>query len=111
MPKISKQDMVLGRGAKLKREDGTVLAGATTAPSHAVVAAGTFTTAGGDASETITVAGALSTDTVSVSVKTAGSTPRTVTAAAAASGSIAVTMSGDPSTDHVLQYHVFRAIA
>ena len=77
--------------------------------THKVVAAGTFTTAGGDASESITAAAVLGTDVVMVSVKTAGGTPRSVVAAAAGAGSIAVTMSDDPSTDHVLQYVAYRA--
>jgi hypothetical protein len=78
-------------------------------PSHVIKYAGSFTTLGGDASETITVTGAAATDIVVVTVKTAGATPRSVVAAAAALNSIAVTMSGDPSTDHVLYYHVLRA--
>jgi hypothetical protein len=78
-------------------------------PTHVVKAAGTHTTAGGDASESITAAAVVSTDIVVVTVKTAGATPRSVVAAAAGTGSIAVTMSGDPSTDHVLQYVVYRA--
>ena len=81
------------------------------APSHVVKFAGTFTTAGGDASETITVTGAAATDIVQVMVKTAGGTPRSIVAAAAATNAINVTMSGDPSTDHVLQYIVLRAAA
>ncbi len=81
------------------------------APTHVVKAAGTFTTAGGDASETITVSGALASDIVCVTVKTAGGTPRSIVAATAASGQINVTLSGDPSTDHVLQYVLLRAAA
>lgn len=77
---------------------------------YAVVAAGSFTTAGGDASETITVSGALSTDLAFVVVKTAGATPRSIVAAASATGQINVTMSGDPSTDHVLAYQILRAV-
>lgn len=77
--------------------------------THRVVAAGTFTTAGGDASESITAAAVTGTDIVVVTVKTAGATPRSVVAATAGSGAIAVTMSGDPSTDHVLQYVALRA--
>lgn len=73
-----------------------------------VVSAGTHTTAGGDASETITDAEVLATDVVMVMIKTEGATPVTCDRAAAAAGSIAVTMSADPSTDHVLQYVVFR---
>lgn len=79
------------------------------APSHVVKFAGTFTTLGGDASEAITVTGAAATDIVQVSVKTAGGTPRSIVAAAAATNAINVTLSGDPSTDHVLQYIVLRA--
>lgn len=78
-------------------------------PSHVVKFAGTFTTAGGDASESISVAGALATDIAIVTVKTAGGTPRSIVAAAAGIDAIAVTMSGDPSTDHVLQYQILRA--
>jgi hypothetical protein len=80
-------------------------------PSHIVVAAGEFTTAGGDANETITVSGALATDLVHVTLHTAGSTPRTITTASASAGQIDVVMSGDPSTDHVLTYSVLRAAA
>jgi hypothetical protein len=81
------------------------------APSHVVKAAGTKTTVGGSASQTITVAGALSTDIVCVTLKTVGATPRTILTATAAAGQINVVMSGDPSTDHVLQYALLRAAA
>lgn len=87
---------------------GTLLDAATGA--FKAVAAGTFTTAGGDAAETITDALVAATDVCIVSVMTAGATPRSVVAANTGSGSIAVTLSGDPSTDHVLQYIVFRAV-
>lgn len=76
--------------------------------THTIVAAGMFTTAGGDAAESITVSGATSSDIAIVTVKTAGGTPRSIVAAASGTGSIAVTLSGDPSTDHVLQYIVLR---
>ena len=80
-------------------------------PSHVLQYAGSFTTVGGDATESITVTGALSTDLVQVVVKTAGATPRSIVAAAAGTDAITVTLSGDPSTDHVLAYFVFRAAA
>lgn len=80
-------------------------------PSHIVFAAGEFTTAGGDADETITVSGVLATDLVLVNVHTAGATPRTVVDASASAGQIDVDLSGDPSTDHVLTYVVYRAVA
>lgn len=79
------------------------------APSHVVKYAGTFTTAGGDASETITVTGAAATDIVCVTIKTKGASPVSIAAATAATNAINVTMSADPSTDHVLQYVVLRA--
>lgn len=78
--------------------------------SHKVIAAGNFTTVGGDATESITISGALSSDIAIVVLKTAGGTPRTITTAAAASGAITVVMSGDPSTDHVLSYILLRAL-
>lgn len=88
---------------------GTLIQGLT--GSHYVVAAGEFTTAGGDANESITVSGALASDIVLVTLHTAGSTPRTVVTAQAGADSIAVVMSGDPSTDHVLSYVLLRAVA
>lgn len=75
---------------------------------YRVITAGTHTTAGGDASETIVDEIVESTDIVMVGIKTEGSSPVTCDAFAAGSGQITVTMSGDPSTDHVLQYVVFR---
>ena len=80
-------------------------------PSHIVVAAGEFTTAGGDANETITVSGALATDLVHVTLHTKGSSPVTILTASASAGQIDVVMSSDPSTDHVLTYSVLRAVA
>lgn len=75
-----------------------------------IVYSGSFTTLGGDASETISVSGMLSTDRAFVVVHTAGATPRSIVAAAAANNQINVTMSDDPSTDHVLCYQVIRTV-
>jgi hypothetical protein len=75
-----------------------------------VVACGRFTTVGGDANESITVSDCALLDTVIVTVNTVGATPRTVTSAIAAAGSISVVMSGDPSTDHILNYVVIRSV-
>jgi hypothetical protein len=77
--------------------------------SHKIVAAGNFTTAGGDANEAITVSGALSTDVALVVLKTAGATPRTLTTCAAATDAINLVFNGDPSTDHVVSYLLLRA--
>jgi hypothetical protein len=76
-----------------------------------ILAAGLFTTVGGDATESITVTGAASTDVAIVTVKTNGATPRSVTTASAGTNAITVVLSGDPSTDHVLQYVVLRPSA
>lgn len=77
----------------------------------AVIAAGEFTTAGGDANEAIAVSGALASDISIVTLNTPGSTPRTVSSSNMAAGQINVVMSGDPSTDHVLNYIVLRSRA
>lgn len=78
--------------------------------THILIAAGSFTTAGGDTAETITIAGALATDICHVTVNTKGSTPSLVVEARAAAGQIDVVMSVDPSTDHVLDYSLMRAV-
>lgn len=80
-------------------------------PSHVVKYAGKFTTLGGDATETITVTGLAATDVVHVTVQTAGGTPRSVVAAIPSTNTITVTLSGDPSTDHILAYSCLRAVA
>jgi hypothetical protein len=86
------------------------LAGLGDLVSNNVMAAGLFTTVGGDATESITVTGAAAGDVVLVTVNTVGATPRTVTSAIAATNAITVTLSGDPSTDHVLNYVVIRVV-
>jgi len=78
------------------------------APSHFSAYAGTFTTVGGDAVESISVSGVTTADKAFVVVSTRGGTPRYVQHAVTASNAITVTLDGDPSTDHVLTYIVFR---
>lgn len=80
-------------------------------PSHIVKFAGEFTTAGGDANESITVAGALGTDIAIVTLKTKGASPVTILTAVAATDAITIVMSADPSTDHVISYMILRAAA
>lgn len=84
---------------------------ATAKPVQILVAAGIFTTAGGDANESITEAAVTGTDTAVVFVQKAGATPRTVDTITPGAGSIGVVLSGDPSNDHKLGYFVFRAAA
>ncbi len=83
--------------------------GAGVRPSHIVIAAGTFTTAGGDANEAITVTGALGTDLAFCQLKTVGTGSRTILSATAATDAINVVMSGDPTTDHVIYWQILRA--
>lgn len=73
------------------------------------VAAGEFTTVGGDVTESITIVGVLATDVAIVTVGAVGATPVTILTATAAVGAITVTLSGDPADDHVLNYVVLRA--
>lgn len=83
------------------------------APSNVmiVVAAGAHTTAGGDTSETITNAAILSTDFIMAHLISIGASNAVISKAAAADGSIAVTMGADPSTDHVIAYAAMRTMA
>lgn len=79
-----------------------------TKDKYDVIASGVFTTAGGDATESISVEGMTTTDIPMVTMNTVGASPVTVKAATAAAGAITVTMSADPSTDHKLSYIVLR---
>jgi len=98
-------------------EEGGLAAGAVAlanlaagvTPSHVVKFAGKFTSLGGDATEVITVTGLAATDVVHVTVQTKGATPRSIVEAVPTADTITVTLSGDPSTDHILGYSVLRA--
>jgi hypothetical protein len=80
-------------------------------PSHVVKFACKHTTAGGAATESITVAGVVATDVVVVTLQAKGATPRTILTAAADTDQIDLEFSGDPSTDHIVCYTVLRAAA
>ena len=80
-------------------------------PTHRVIAAGIFTTAGGDAVESIAIVGALDTDVAIVTLHTNAGTARTILTAAAAAGAITVTLSDDPSTTHKINYMLLRAVS
>lgn len=71
--------------------------------------AGKATTVAGSAIQTISVPGATAADVAIVTLQTQGATPRTVVKAVAGTDSITVTMSGDPSTDHVLCWALLQA--
>lgn len=79
-------------------------------PTIGILYSGLFTTVGGDATESIPVTGVVAGDVVAVTVQVAGATPRNIVASIAATDAITVTLSGDPSTDHILQYIVTRSI-
>ncbi len=79
-------------------------------PSHVVkFAAAAVATAGGDAVETVSITGLLSTDIVQVMPRAVGNTPRTILTAIPSTGVLTITYSGDPSTDHSFDYSVLRA--
>ena len=78
--------------------------------TFAVFAAGTFASVGSDAVEDIAVAGAIVGDICFVQVQTKGAVARTIAKAIVVAGSITVTLSADPSTDHVLNYVVLRPV-
>lgn len=80
-------------------------------PSHVVKFAGTFTTVGGDADETITVTGALATDLVICQVVDGGTNSVTLLEATAAEDAVNLVLSADPSNDAIVNYIVLRAIA
>jgi hypothetical protein len=73
--------------------------------------AGTFITAGGSTTSTVTVSGVLSTDSVFAIVKTQGAVPVLVASAACTANTLTIKYSADPGADHVIQYIVFRAQA
>lgn len=79
-------------------------------PVKLLIAAGVFTTVGGDANEQIAgLTGVVGTDTAVVWVQKAGATPRTVDTITPGVGVVDLVLSGDPSNDHILGYFVFRA--
>lgn len=94
----------IGAGAVTKAKLAAGISG-----NFILIDAGNFTTAGGDANESITSANCLGTDIAIVNVRTPGAVARTIVSATPGAGSIAVVMSDDPSTDHVLSYIVLRA--
>lgn len=77
-----------------------------------VIAAAVYTTTGGSATEVISLPGLGITATCAVSVilKTAGATPRTVSRAYAGTNDLTVVFSGDPSNDHVINYIITTAV-
>ena len=67
------------------------------------------TTAGGSATEVVTVAGAAVGDVVVATVNTNGGTPRTiVTAKVTDDDEVTIVFSGDPAADHVVNILVSR---
>lgn len=78
-------------------------------PSHVVKFGGQFTTVGGDATEQITVTGAAPGDIAAVLLVQQGATPRTILTGFVVENRLDVVFSGDPSSDHILQYQIFRA--
>jgi len=78
-------------------------------PSHYIFAAGIHTTVGGDATETITVTGAATTDIVICKWHTTDDTDTFEYADISAASTITVVLSADPGATHKLAYMVLRA--
>jgi len=73
---------------------------------HYTKFAGRHTTAGGAASEVITVKGVKETMHCFVQLESEGGTPVTIKTAVCGADQLTVTFSADPSSDHELQYLV-----
>jgi len=83
----------------------------TSIANYSIFAAGAFSTAGGDANESISAPGATSSDLAFCQLQTKGSTPRTILTAKSKTDGIDVVLSGDPSTDHVIVWQVLRLVS
>jgi hypothetical protein len=82
------------------------------APSHVIKFGGQVTTAGGSASEAITVTGAVAaTDLAFVQVVDNGSNDVTVLQAVVTADTLTVTFSADPGADCIINYQLIRAAA
>lgn len=77
--------------------------------SHMVVAAGSFTTTAGSATQTIADATIAGTDIAFIQMYQRGGTPVTVLEAAAIAGGISVLFSADPGNDHIVVWQAIRA--
>lgn len=73
-----------------------------------IFAHGSATSAGGDATETVTITGALATDKVLVTVTDDGTNSVTISDAKMTANTLTVVFSGDPSSDATFDYVVFR---
>lgn len=77
-------------------------------PSHYIAYAGTETTAGGDATEAITITGALATDVPIVTWGTSDDAD-TILKAVLTANTLTCTLSADPGVAHALNYMILRA--
>lgn len=77
-------------------------------PAYDCIFAGSATSAGGDATETVTLTGALATDRVLVTVTDDGTNDVTIASAKMTANTLTVVLSGDPGTDLTFDYAVFR---
>ena len=73
-----------------------------------IVASAQYTTAGGAATEAITISGLLSTDAVLVTLNDNGTNNVTLTQSKATANTLTLTFSGDPGADTIISYMVIR---
>lgn len=80
-------------------------------PSHVVKYAARATTAGGSATEVVTVTGALATDIQSVTVVNNGTNNVTLLESVLTNNTLTLTFSGNPGNDAIVAYSILRAAA
>lgn len=78
-------------------------------PAYIVKFAGKFTTAGGDANETVTVTGALASDIAIATIADNGTNDVTLLQTVAVEDAVNFTLSANPGTDCIINYMVLRA--
>ena len=80
----------------------------TMQPQRLVKFSGTHTTAGGSATESITVTGVITSDIVHVTMEAEGAVAVTLLTSKTNTDAVDLKFSADPSTDHVVTYTVLR---
>ena len=72
-----------------------------------IFTAGTFTTSGGDSTETVSITGVKSGMKCIAQVSTEGAIPVSVQSSICSENTVTIKLSGDPSTDHTITYMIF----
>lgn len=86
-----------------------ILADVVGSNGWAVVAAGQFTTVGGDATESVTATGVLATDIAFAVIESDGTNDSVLLTTAAASNAVTLIFNEDPGADILVNWMVLRA--